>query len=162
MMVTQADQTGVFSNQQFGFVVLDDAETTLLNELREYAREQNDWPAYRNFYIQRIHEFYQARGLPRDQIIRTPIWRIAQQISSQLQVQLGDAEAPDYRDQLSDLIQGGYSSRREFCEATGLSEDMLSHVLAKRKDFGIQTLSDALAKVGYEIHIVPIQQSEQS
>jgi hypothetical protein len=30
---------------------------------------------------------------------------------------------------------------------------MLSHVLAKRKHLGIETLTDALAKIGYTIHI---------
>jgi hypothetical protein len=33
---------------------------------------------------------------------------------------------------------------------------MLSHVLAKRKHMSIQSLSDALAKVGYTIQITPI------
>ncbi len=39
---------------------------------------------------------------------------------------------------------------------------MLSHLLAKRKHLGMQSLSDALAKIGYAIHIAPITESEQT
>jgi hypothetical protein len=49
-----------------------------------------------------------------------------------------------------------FKTRREFCEATGLSEDMLSHVLARRKHLAIDTLSSALEKVGYTLHIGPL------
>jgi hypothetical protein len=48
-----------------------------------------------------------------------------------------------------------FSSRRAFCEATGLSEDMLSHVLAGRKDFALDTLTEALAKIGYGLPFLP-------
>ncbi len=33
---------------------------------------------------------------------------------------------------------------------------MLSHVLAKRKHLAIQTLAEALEKVGYGLHIAPL------
>lgn len=33
---------------------------------------------------------------------------------------------------------------------------MLSHVLAKRKNLAIDTLAEALAKVGFAIHIMPM------
>jgi hypothetical protein len=36
---------------------------------------------------------------------------------------------------------------------------MLSHVLAKRKNLSIQTLADALGKIGYSLHIAPIPDS---
>lgn len=32
---------------------------------------------------------------------------------------------------------------------------MLSHVLAKRKHLAVDTLADALAKIGYMLRIVP-------
>ena len=54
------------------------------------------------------------------------------------------------------LIHAKFRTRREFCEATGLSEDMLSHVLAKRKNLSIETLAEALAQIGYTIHITPL------
>jgi hypothetical protein len=57
---------------------------------------------------------------------------------------------------LEHLILARFKTRREFCEATGLSEDMLSHVLARRKHLAIDTLNAALAKVGYTVHIAPL------
>jgi hypothetical protein len=139
-----------------GFVRLDEEEVGLLEELRDYAMKCQDWADYRNHYIARVSEFYALRGLSRQQIVQTVVWRIAQQFGSELQYRLGDVEALDYRDELEELIRAGFASRREFCQATGLSEDMLSHVLAKRKDFSMQTLSEALGKVGIGIHLAPV------
>ena len=39
---------------------------------------------------------------------------------------------------------------------TGISEDLLSHVLAGRKDFAIETLANALERIGYRLQIVPV------
>ena len=38
----------------------------------------------------------------------------------------------DDRDELVRIIADRFTTRREFCEAAGVSEDMLSHVLARR------------------------------
>jgi hypothetical protein len=65
-------------------------------------------------------------------------------------------DSEDYREKLDAIIREKYGSRRKFCELTGISEDMLSHVLAKRKHMSIQSLSDALAKIGYGIQITPM------
>ena len=62
---------------------------------------------------------------------------------------------PDYRDEIETLVRTRFKTRREFCEATGLSEDMLSHVLAGRKNIAIDTLSDALSRIGCALKIVP-------
>ena len=65
------------------------------------------------------------------------------------------ARQSDDRDELETLILTRCKNRRAFCESTGLSEDMLSHVLAKRKNLAIDTLAEALGKIGYAIHILP-------
>jgi len=62
----------------------------------------------------------------------------------------------DYRDELELLIVTRFRTRREFCAATGLSEDMLSHVLARRKHMAIDTLTEALARTGFRLTIVPL------
>jgi hypothetical protein len=62
---------------------------------------------------------------------------------------------PNYRDYLNRIVTHQFESRRAFCEATGLSEDMLSHVLAGRKDLSIGTLTKALDRIGYSIQFVP-------
>ena len=61
----------------------------------------------------------------------------------------------DYRDALETLISDKFKTRKRFCDATGLSETMLSHVLARRKHLSIDALTDALAKIGYRLRILP-------
>jgi hypothetical protein len=134
---------------------LDDEERRLVDDLEQFAKDHSDARTgdYHNFYVRRVGDFYLARGLTRYEVTRTIVWRIAQDINGRLMLAAGLAKRRDYRDELERLILTKYKTRRAFCAATGLSEDMLSHVLAKRKDFGIHTLADALAKIGYGIHI---------
>jgi hypothetical protein len=49
----------------------------------------------------------------------------------------GLVRSPDYRDDLADLIDTEFPSRRAFCQAMGISEDLLSHVLANRKNLSL-------------------------
>jgi len=63
---------------------------------------------------------------------------------------------------LEDLVRAHFPTRRAFCEATGLSEDMLSHVLAGRKDLSLEKLTGALARIGYRLRIVPGPQAAPS
>jgi len=42
---------------------------------------------------------------------------------------------------------------------TGLSEDLLSHMLRGRKDVSIRTLTEGLRKIGYALAIVPLTKS---
>jgi hypothetical protein len=90
-------------------------------------------------------------------VTKTTVWRIAQNIAGRLMVASGIArDSDDYRDKLDQLIRDKFGSRRQFCEATGISEDMLSHVLAKRKHLSIQALADALGRIGYTIDVAPM------
>ncbi|HEY8504237.1 MAG TPA: hypothetical protein VIL46_06610, partial [Gemmataceae bacterium] len=107
-------------------------------------------------WMAEVARFYSARGLNRAQIAGTVVFRVAQDIDSRMRVAAGHARAPDYRDELEALVLSRFPTRRAFCEATGISEDMLSHVLARRKHLAIDTLSAALEKIGYRLHIVPI------
>ncbi|MEX2316795.1 MAG: hypothetical protein WD669_06565 [Pirellulales bacterium] len=138
---------------------LDAKERELVRELIAFADAHPDARTgeYHNFYIDRVGRFYETRGLSRSEVIETAVWRIAQDIAGELMIAAGLARASgDYRDKLDALIREKFGSRREFCRATGISEDMLSHVFAKRKHLGIQTLSDGLAKIGYTIDITQL------
>lgn len=145
----------------FDISALSREERELVAELMQFAAANPGGRSakYWNFYVKRVGEFYEQRGLTRQQITKTLVWRIAQDLNGRILVASGIARLGDYRDDLERLIFKHFRTRRAFCEATGLSEDMLSHVLAKRKDFGIQTLADALAKIGYTIHITPLSES---
>jgi hypothetical protein len=140
---------------------LDAAERALVRELTDYAGSHG-WGEYSNFWMPKVGEFYAKRGLSRPETQRTLVYRIAQDLGSRLSIAEGVARPPDYRDDLEALIRTRFRTRREFCEATGLSEDMLSHVLAKRKHLAIDTLSEALGRIGYAIHIAPLPESKAS
>jgi hypothetical protein len=85
----------------------------------------------------------------------TDLWELAQDLNSRLGIDQGYVRLGDYRDQVASLILGKYKTRRAFCKATGLAEDLLSHVLAGRKHFGMETLVKALDKIGYRLEIRP-------
>ncbi len=160
--MSQVDVHVALDGTHYILAVLDEEERQLVEELRQFAQTNPDWAAFSNVYIDRIGAFYKARGLERSAIVKTPVWMIAQDIAGRIHVAQGHARPSDYRDELEFFIETKFPTRRAFCEATGLSEDMLSHVLAKRKDFGIHTLSDALAKVGYGIHLVELPSAAPS
>lgn len=135
---------------------LDKAEFELLAKLKSFAAGGAQWWEYRNFWMSEVGGFYEARGLSRAEIISTPLYRVGQDLGSRLGIAQGYVRQSDYRDELEHLILTRFKTRREFCDATGLSEDMLSHVLARRKHLAIDTLNAALAKVGYTVHIAPL------
>lgn len=132
---------------------LDAEERRLLARLRRRARTHPDWCAFDSYWMRAVAEFYDARGLTRKDCVRTAVYRIAQDLGNRLGIAAGLVRPPDYRDQLEELILEHFPSRRAFCEATGLSEDMLSHVLAGRKDLSLGTLTVALRRIGYVLHI---------
>jgi len=143
------------SGRCFSLAALDAQERALIQQLEARAASRPDWNDYSNFWIAKVGDFYKARGLTRKETIGTVPYRIGQDLCSRIGIKAGLVRPSDYRDELEGLIRTRFRTRREFCEATGLSEDMLSHVLAKRKHLAVDTLADALAKIGYTLHIVP-------
>jgi hypothetical protein len=143
--------------RKYDLKALDADERQLVDELVSKHRVVRVWTEFANFYMTAVGNFYLARGLTRRQITETPVWKIAQDLKGRLMVLAGEARPPsvDYRDELGDLIRIAFPTQREFCQATGLSEDLVSHVLSKRKHLAIDTLSDALGRIGYHLQIVP-------
>ena len=123
--------------------------------MKSAAKKAADWSAFSNLWMARIAELYADQNLTRPQIRKTVVFRICQDLDSRLAVSKGMARQPDYRYELALLIEQRFQTRREFCEATGLSEDMLSHVLAGRKHLAINTLEESLHRIGFSLHIVP-------
>jgi hypothetical protein len=132
---------------------LDPEERRLVARLRRRARTHPDWCDFDTYWMRTVAAFYDARGLSRKKSSRTVPYQIAQDLSSRLGIAAGMIRPPDYRDELEELIREHFPSRRAFCKATGLSEDMLSHVLAGRKDLSLATLTPALERIGYALHI---------
>ncbi|HUY33826.1 MAG TPA: hypothetical protein VMV69_13840 [Pirellulales bacterium] len=138
---------------------LDPDEQGLVRGFMARAEGHPDWNEYRNFWMSTVWDFYSARGLTRRATQQTLPYLIGQDLCSRIGISAGYVRQSDYRDELEQLIRTRFSNRREFCEATGLAEDMLSHVLARRKHLAVDTLAEALARVGYTLHIVPMPRS---
>jgi hypothetical protein len=140
---------------EFSLSALDAEERKLVAELQAQYNNCPGWNKFENYWTKAVATFYAARGLTRRESRQTAVYKIAQDLGNRLAIAAGLARAPDYRDALEEIIRTQFHTRREFCEATGLAEDMLSHVLAHRKHLSMETLISALARIGYAIRIVP-------
>ncbi len=134
---------------------LDAEEQRLVSQLRRRARSHPDWCDFDTYWMRAVAEFYDERELKRSQSRQTAAYRIGQDLGNRLGIAAGMIRPADYRDQLEDLICNHFPSSRAFCKATGLAEDMLSHVLAGRKDLSLQSLCKALERIGYRLRILP-------
>jgi len=139
---------------------LDRAERAIVRDLIRKYEAGLGWNEFDNYWFAKVGQFYDQRGVPRKESIQKAVYRIAQDLSSRIGIKSGYVRMPDYRDELAVMIQRRFKSRREFCKATGISEDMLSHVLARRKHLSIETLTDALGKIGYSLQIMPLVPEE--
>jgi hypothetical protein len=132
-------------------------ERKTLQKLVALYQKKPDWGEFENFWPGRLVELYQGRGLSRKQMIRTPVYQVAQDLASRLAVAQGHARLPDYRGLLGALIREKFNTRRDFCKATGLAEDLLSHVLSGRKHLAMDTLTKALERIGFRLAFVPVE-----
>lgn len=84
----------------------------------------------------------------------TVLGRIAKDLSARSGIAAGLVRPDAYRSDPEELVRAKFPSQRAFGKATGLSEDMLSHVLASRKDLSLAALTEALERIGYRLRIV--------
>jgi hypothetical protein len=140
----------------FGVSGLPADERDLVERLQAEASKAPEWTEFRNYWMAEVDRFYSAKGISRRQILDTVGYRIGEDLKSRLGIAQGEIRLGDYRSELEMLILKNFPTRKAFCDATGLSEDMLSHVLARRKHLAVDTLTNALEKIGYTIHIAPL------
>jgi hypothetical protein len=133
---------------------LSEDEQLLVSVLQRKARGAKDQNEFDTFWMKFVSEFYRP-GLTHREIQQTKAYRIARDLSERVSMRLGVARPPDYRDQLAELIRTQFASRKEFSKAAGLSEDMISHVLSRRKHLSIEALEKALDRIGYTLRFVP-------
>ncbi len=131
-------------------------EAAIFDQARRASNESPEWHAFKQKWLNEVLSIYDRQKLPRREAIAKPLYRAVQDLGSRLMVEGGYAKMPSYREQIAALIETKFATRREFCAATGLSEDMLSHVLKGRKDVSIGTLTESLQKIGYALAIVPL------
>lgn len=156
-MIRSTSQYTDLRGRTYDLADLDREERELVGQLQKEAAHEPDWHEFENRCRQAVRDFHRARGVAADEMTETAVYRIAADLAGRLMVAQGLARAPDYRDELRELIRERFPSQRAFCEATGISEDMLSHVLARRKHLAIDTLEKALARVGCTLRIVPTE-----
>jgi hypothetical protein len=155
-MKTRHDQYIDFKGHEISLSELSREERDLVAELLQRAETASGWNDFSNFWMPSVAGFYRSRGMSAAEICTTAAYRIGQDLDSRLAIAAGLARWGDYRDELEHLIRSRFKTRREFCSATGLSEDMISHVLSGRKHLSIETLSSALENIGYTLRIVPV------
>ena len=119
----QADVYTDLKGREVALDKLSAAEKRLIAELKSAAKKADDWSAFSNLWMTKVHALYADQGLTRPQIRDTACYRIGQDLDSRLAISKGLARQPDYRDELAALIEERFQTRRAFCEATGLSED---------------------------------------
>jgi hypothetical protein len=142
--------------QEYDTALLSPEESDLYRQAKNDYEDNPEWIDFEQKWVNAALSIYDRQKLPRRETIAKPLYRIVRDMGSRLMVAAGYAKMPSYRSQLESLIESKFQTRREFCEATGISEDMLSHVLSGRKDASIASLTEALAKIGYGLQIVPI------
>jgi hypothetical protein len=135
---------------------LDSEERRLVARLRRRAQSGPGWCEFSDFAVNLVGAFYDKRGVSRKQARLSPVLRIALDLSSRLGIAEGKIAPPtfDYREQLERLVLL-FPTRRAFCKAAGISQNMLSHCLAGRKDLSMSSVSQALKRIGYRIDFVP-------
>jgi hypothetical protein len=135
---------------------LDAEERKLLARLRRRAESHPDWCDFDNYRFRVITEFYDARRVPRKLSRQSVVYRVAQDLSSRLGMAQGLIRPDDYLGDLEELARRKFPSQRAFCDAGGIAPDMLSHVLAGRKELSLGALTTALERIGYRLRIVPV------
>lgn len=150
------------AGNRLDLAAVDADERRLIGSLRRRARTHADWCAFDSFWMKAVADFCAAHGITRRAGRHLVVYRIGQDLSNRLGLACGMIRPADYREELEELIRQHFSSRREFCKATGLAEDMLCHVLAGRKHLSLETLTDALARIGYTLHIMPAAERKRT
>jgi hypothetical protein len=102
---------------------------------KKYGPKQ-DWTRFAAWWNGKFN----ASGLPTTSVV----YRVCQDLEARLGINQGKVSPPDYRDSLAELIDAGFSSRVEFCRATGVDPGQLSRVLASRDNLSMKVLNQVL------------------
>lgn len=110
---------------------------------------------YNNSIFKVIFAFYTNQGLTRAEVVELPLYKLAAEYRGQKLLEEGLARPSDYRDQIASIIRDHFPTRKAFCEKVGIAEDMLSHVLARRRHFSMESLQSIAEKLNYRVTLEP-------
>ncbi|HEY3243162.1 MAG TPA: helix-turn-helix domain-containing protein [Phycisphaerae bacterium] len=130
---------------------LDAEEQRTFDRLYRYALGNPDWNEFCNRLWREVQKCYLPRGLSPRQITRRLLYQVAQDMESRLGIAQGRVRESEYRDELASLIQQAGLTRYRLSQRTGVSQDLLSHVLKGRKDLSLKSLKKLLDALGYRI-----------
>jgi len=129
----------------------------LLADIQDYeTRHPADWDGFDNFAYAAVASSM-MRGMDAGQVVTIRPFPITEDLSARVMLRTGLVAQPSYRGDLRDIADSKFKTRRSFCKATGLSEDMLSHFLAGRKELSLESLDAALRRIGYRVGVLPVQ-----
>jgi hypothetical protein len=117
--------------------------------VRKHFDASMDWTDFANFWLNKMRELTENGN--KSGLVRSPLYRICQDMESRLGIKQGYVRKGDYRDYLAMIIDLEFPSRYAFCKEVGLDQSFLSHVLNRDKDFSMEKLETILSRIGYEV-----------
>ncbi len=116
-------------------------------------RKDPEWTDFSDLWIAAVRALYPRKK--RGALVRTPLYRIGQDLEMQLGIRSGRVARPDYRDYLVDGIDEKYGSRYKFCKETGFDEAYLSQVLSGKRNLSIDKLKSIAEHLGWALTLLP-------
>lgn len=147
-MTTYRTMTG----RLFDLQALSEKERGALSEVEGAYEQRPSWTDFaRTWPAVLRRRVWGRKKVP----VGSPLYRVCQDMELRLGVAQGQVAPPDYRDHLADLIEEKFASRYAFCQAAGIDQGNLSHVLAGRKDFSLDVLRRVLELLDVRLDLVP-------
>jgi hypothetical protein len=130
---------------------LEGEEKRVLAEIERAYICHPEWTHFTNVWRAKVRELY--HDLPPKKRTSTIVYLIAEDMEARLGVSQKYFRRPDYRDQLSHMIDQRFPSRYAFCHATGLDQGFVSRLLHKSTDISVGRLSRAMHRIGWELKL---------
>lgn len=136
-------------NEKFDIKILSEQEFKFLKKVMKYYSEKPDWNVFSNSWLKEGQKVW--GGMPKREVVDLPVFRICQDLEMRLGIEQGKTRMPDYRDDITALIDKKYDSHYQFCKKAGIAQDTLSRILNKRREPSLHLLKIILDTLGYEI-----------
>ncbi len=139
----------ILNGKEFDLSKLLPEEKAVFREVYEYFKTSPEWGDFSNFWRAKTQSLW--ADINRRKVVSKPLFVIFQDMGSRLGIEQGYVREEDYRDKLQKIIEENFGSWYKFCQETGVDEGFLSKILHKKRHFSMETLSQVLDKIGYEI-----------
>ena len=136
-------------NEKFDIKILSEQEFKFLKKVMKYYSEKPDWNVFSNYWLKEGQKVW--GGMPKREVVDLPVFRICQDLEMRLGIEQGKTRMPDYRDDITALIDKKFDSHYQFCKKAGIAQDTLSRILNKRREPSLHLLKIILDTLGYEI-----------